>query len=278
MVKFSTAAAGVPTLLTLALVPAAPVVVVPTLTVAADPVGPVGPGGPTEPICPAGIPKFRTAAEGVPALTTVALAPGVRVVVLPTVTLAAGPPGPVAPVAPAGPVGPVVPGLPCTPWAPGDPWGMVKLRIASWVVPELLTAAAVPGGTVVVVPTLVVAGVPGGPGKPVAPWEPCGPIGPVGPGIGAGTAVQAAFLRPYKVLSVAASGIPPPGPPPTTILQAAFLRAYWLPSAGASGMIGGTLFQVPFCRPYITPSLGASGTPWAWVLVGTAVQLWFCRP
>src|SRR5262245_60191263 len=49
IVKLKTAALVVPMLATLALVPGAPVVVVPTLTVAAGPCGPAGPAGPEPP-------------------------------------------------------------------------------------------------------------------------------------------------------------------------------------------------------------------------------------
>src|SRR5690349_8468295 len=52
IVKFSTAAEGVPELLTDAFVPAAPVDVVPTATVPAGPVAPVAPVGPAGPVEP----------------------------------------------------------------------------------------------------------------------------------------------------------------------------------------------------------------------------------
>jgi hypothetical protein len=51
MVKFRTAAVLLPTLVTEAEVPAAPVFTVPTVTVAAAPPGPDGPAGPTPPAC-----------------------------------------------------------------------------------------------------------------------------------------------------------------------------------------------------------------------------------
>jgi hypothetical protein len=87
-VKSKTAALVVPELVTEADDPGAPVVVVPAVAVAAVPVAPVAP---VAPVRPAGIPKFRVAAEVVPALTTVAAAPGERVVVVPTAMVAAGP-------------------------------------------------------------------------------------------------------------------------------------------------------------------------------------------
>jgi hypothetical protein len=88
MVKSKTAAEEVPLLATLADDPAAPVDVLPTAMVAAVPVAPVAP---VAPVRPEGMPKLKTAAEVVPALTTVAAAPGERVVVVPTAMVAAGP-------------------------------------------------------------------------------------------------------------------------------------------------------------------------------------------
>lgn len=91
MVKLKTAAEDVPELETVALEPAAPVVVVPTATVAAAPDGPLPPWGPA---APCGIVKLKTAAEEVPELVTVALEPAAPVVVVPAATDAAGPAGP----------------------------------------------------------------------------------------------------------------------------------------------------------------------------------------
>jgi hypothetical protein len=88
IVKSKTAAEEVPLLATLADDPAAPVDVLPTAMVAAVPVAPVAP---VAPVRPEGMPKLKTAAEVVPALTTVAAAPGDRVVVVPTAMVAAGP-------------------------------------------------------------------------------------------------------------------------------------------------------------------------------------------
>src|ERR1700741_1748325 len=93
--KLNTAALGLPVLVTWAFVPAAPVWVVPTAIVAADPVAPGFPWGPVAPTCPAGTPKLSAAAADVPTLVTVALEPGGSVDVVPTATVAAAPAGPV---------------------------------------------------------------------------------------------------------------------------------------------------------------------------------------
>jgi hypothetical protein len=84
----NTAAALVPTFVTVADAPGERVVTVPTAMVAALP---TGPWLPVAPVSPRGIPKFSTAAAVVPTLVTVADAPGERVVVVPTLTEAAGP-------------------------------------------------------------------------------------------------------------------------------------------------------------------------------------------
>jgi hypothetical protein len=81
-VKFKTAAEVVPEFVTAALVPAAPVVVVPTATVAAVPVSP---------LTPCGTVKFKTAADVVPEFETAAFVPAAPVVVVPTATVAASP-------------------------------------------------------------------------------------------------------------------------------------------------------------------------------------------
>ena len=83
IVKFNTAAELVPELVTLALVPAAHVVVVPTVIVAAAQVLHVSH------LSHCGIEKFNTAAVDVPELVTVALEPAAPVVTLPTVIVAA---------------------------------------------------------------------------------------------------------------------------------------------------------------------------------------------
>jgi hypothetical protein len=71
MLKFKVAAELVPTLVTVAAEPAAPVVTVPIATVAALPA------------TPCGMPKFKVAAAGVPTLVTVAKDPAAPVVTVP---------------------------------------------------------------------------------------------------------------------------------------------------------------------------------------------------
>jgi hypothetical protein len=94
-VKLKIAALDVPALVTLALVPAAPVVVVPAAIVAAVPVSPLSPFAPVAPVAPVepvapcipcGMPKLSIAAVDVPLLLTVADEPLANVVVLPTET------------------------------------------------------------------------------------------------------------------------------------------------------------------------------------------------
>ena len=79
---------------------------------------------------------------GVPVFVTDAEDPGGRVVVFPTVIVAASPAWPGAPV---------------------SPFGMAKFKMAALDVPPLVTDAGKPGGNVVVLPTVTVAGCPGGP-------------------------------------------------------------------------------------------------------------------
>ena len=86
--KFKIAFVGVPTLVTVASLPAGNVVVDPTATVAAVP------GVPCSPL---GITKFNTALLDVPEFVTLALVPGALAVVVPTFTVAASPAGPVGP-------------------------------------------------------------------------------------------------------------------------------------------------------------------------------------
>ena len=106
---------------TLALVPAAVVVVEPTVIVAAAPAGPgspcapVSPGGP---VFPRGISKLKICADVVPTAVTLALVPAAVVVVVPTVIVAASPAGPGSPWAPVAPGGPASPGGPSGPGAP----------------------------------------------------------------------------------------------------------------------------------------------------------------
>ena len=97
MAKSKTAAEVVPELVTDADDPGAPVVVVPAAIVAAVPGLPVAPVAPDGPDGPVGMPKLKTAAEDVPALATVAEAPGERVVVVPTAIVAAVPVAPGVP-------------------------------------------------------------------------------------------------------------------------------------------------------------------------------------
>jgi hypothetical protein len=82
IVKFKTAADVVPEFETVAEVPATPVVVVPTATVAAVPVAPTSPLGTV---------KLKTAADVVPEFETAAEVPAAPVVVVPTATVAASP-------------------------------------------------------------------------------------------------------------------------------------------------------------------------------------------
>jgi hypothetical protein len=105
----------------------------------------------------AGMPNASTAAEVVPVLLTVGVAPGARAVTVPTATVAAAPFDPVVPVVPV---------------APTAPCGMVKFNVAALEVPALLTVAADPAAPVVTVPTPIVAAVPEVPVVPVAPAAP----------------------------------------------------------------------------------------------------------
>jgi hypothetical protein len=92
MLKLNTAALDVPTFVTVAELPAAPVVVVPAAMVAAVPFVPFVPAA------PCGMVKSSTAAVEEPELLTDAEVPAAPVVVEPTATLTT-----VAPVAPCGP-------------------------------------------------------------------------------------------------------------------------------------------------------------------------------
>ena len=85
--KSNTAASAVPELVTTAAVPGSPVVVVPSVIVAAVPSTPAGPVAPTSPEAPIG---------------------------------PVGPVGPISPVKPVGPVGPVSPVNPVAPVGPVD--------------------------------------------------------------------------------------------------------------------------------------------------------------
>jgi hypothetical protein len=95
--KLRTAAEVVPVFVTEAEDPAAPVVVEPTVMVAAEPAVPLLPAGPG---APWGIVKAKTAAELVPVFITLALVPAAPVVVEPTDMVAALPAAPVLPLLP----------------------------------------------------------------------------------------------------------------------------------------------------------------------------------
>ena len=71
-----------------------------------------------------------------------------------------------------------------TSFFPDKPRGMTKSNTAFSGVPELVTAALLPGSPEVTLPTAIVAAAPGAPvdpDGPVAPVAPVGPLGPVGP-------------------------------------------------------------------------------------------------
>jgi hypothetical protein len=93
-VKLNIPDVEVPELVTDAFVPAAPVVVVPTTTVADSPLEPAGPWAPVLPVFPLGTVKLNTAAVEVPELVTDAFVPAAPVVVVPTATVAPLPEAP----------------------------------------------------------------------------------------------------------------------------------------------------------------------------------------
>src|ERR1022692_1554118 len=112
IVKLNVAALLLPEFITTAVVPGAPVTVLPTAIVAAAPltpvapcgpvapvapVGPVAPCTPVGPVVPCGIVKLKIAADVVPLLFTEAACPGPAVLVVPTLTVAAVPVAPVGP-------------------------------------------------------------------------------------------------------------------------------------------------------------------------------------
>ena len=136
--------------------PAAPVVVVPTSTVAEVP---GVPGVPVSPLTPCGIPKSNLAADVVPTLVTVASEPAARVDVLPTSTVAA---------APGLPSSPAVPGVPSE---PAGPAGILKSKIAAvGVLPAAsVTLADCPAGRVSVLPAATVGVTPSVPSLPGLP-------------------------------------------------------------------------------------------------------------
>lgn len=115
IVKFNTASPLVPELLTEALVPAFPVVTVPTDTLAAR-----------------GSENVKTAADAVPLFETEGFTFGFTVDVAPKVTVPAGPSAPIYPSAPR---------------------GMLKFNTASPLVPTFVTVADDPAFPVLTVPT-----------------------------------------------------------------------------------------------------------------------------
>ena len=123
--KLNVAELDEPPLTTVALLPAAPVVTVPTAIVAAFP---------AVPWSPFGMVKLNVAAEDEPLLATEALVPASPVVVDPTATVAA------EPVAPVDPVDPV---------APLSPFGIVNDKTPPDVIE---TAALLPAAPVVTEP------------------------------------------------------------------------------------------------------------------------------
>lgn len=152
--KLKIAAEDDPTFVTLADEPGDKVVVDPAAIVAALPFVPLLPG---DPVSPLGIAKSKIAAEELPELLTVGVEPGGKLLVVPTVIVAAFP---------LRPLSPFVPFVPLVPFVPGDPVspeGMEKLKIADEGDPTLATEAREPGGKVFVVPTAIVAAVPAGP-------------------------------------------------------------------------------------------------------------------
>jgi hypothetical protein len=137
---------------------------------------------PVSPVSHLGIPKLNTAAEEVPLLVTVALSPASKVVVVPTVIVAAAPADPGSPLSPfkstlalvrvttfqsssvksiSSPLNAAltIAGQVC-PVSHLSPLGIVKFRTAALLVPELVTEAEVPAAHVVVDQTLTVAAVP----------------------------------------------------------------------------------------------------------------------
>ncbi len=116
-VKLKIAAELVPEFVTVALVPAAPVIVVPTVTVAAAPAVPVAP------VAPVGMPRLRVWLGAVPVTEAVAELPALSVETVPIASEFAGPVAPVDPVAPVAPGGPCGPAIPATTRAVGPAGG-----------------------------------------------------------------------------------------------------------------------------------------------------------
>ena len=114
IVKLSVTAPVVPSCVTEACVPGSPVVVVPTVIVAASPAGPVSPAGPCSPV---------------------------------------GPISPCGPVSPVGPVGPISPCGPVSPVGPVGPVGPVApVALAEPAGPVAPVAPVGPVGPVALVP------------------------------------------------------------------------------------------------------------------------------
>ena len=59
---------------------------------------------------------------------------------------------------------------------PSAPLGMPKSKTAADVEPTLVTVAFDPEGSVVTVPTVIVAAAPDGPALPGSPWAPLNPL------------------------------------------------------------------------------------------------------
>ena len=173
IVKLNTAAEDVPLFVTLAEVPASPVVVVPTLMVAADH------GSPVSHLAPLGIVKLNTAAALVPELVTEALVPGSQVVVVQTLIVAASHVSHFRSILASSRVTVVqslsqksisfqlnaaeVTEAQVSQGSPGSPLshlGIVKSNTAALVVQELVTLAELQAAQVVVDHTVIVAAVP----------------------------------------------------------------------------------------------------------------------
>ena len=127
-----------------------------------EPSEPLEPLEPEAPVAPVGIPKLNVAALDDPALATVALAPALNVVTLPTAIVAAAPDAPVLPV------------FPVEPEAPVSPRGIVKLNVAADDDPAFTIATEDPALPVVTLPTAIVAAAPAAPVAPVTEL-PCAP-------------------------------------------------------------------------------------------------------
>ena len=123
---------------------AATVLTEPMEIVGVLPSAPFAPVAPVAPVAPHGIVKFSTASISVPLLVTKTLLPALPVVTIPTLTVAALPSLPFSPFCPSSPL---------------SPFGMIKFRIASVAVPDIITLASVPAAPVLTSPMLIVAGV-----------------------------------------------------------------------------------------------------------------------